>query len=149
MFTLFEPSDAQIEKFLAEQKDLPFSYTEVGASQNRIPSGYSVNHHRKRLGAGADTFSRAKKAIQNWTMYRLDWTQLYPPPPDCRRRSRLRGRQSRFLLVSESVSNRLFARRKRSGRTIRFRVRNSARTLRRRRRTIHRRMAARRRFNLV
>jgi hypothetical protein len=45
MFTLFEPSDVQIEDFLVRQKDLPFSYKEVGASQTLIPSGYPINHH--------------------------------------------------------------------------------------------------------
>jgi uncharacterized protein (UPF0548 family) len=78
MFTLFEPSVAQIEDFLARQKDLPFSYSEVGASQTAIPSGYPVNHHRIQLGVGADVFARAKDAVQNWTMYKLAWTRLYP-----------------------------------------------------------------------
>ncbi len=78
MFSLFEPSDAQIKNFLAAQKDLPFSYEEVGASKEKIPSGYPINHRRVQLGAGAETFARAKKAVQSWTMYRLDWTRLYP-----------------------------------------------------------------------
>ncbi len=38
MFTLFEPSDMQIEDFLASQKELPFSYNKVGASQ-AAPTG--------------------------------------------------------------------------------------------------------------
>lgn len=79
MFTLFEPSNERIEKFLAAQRDLPFSYEEVGASQNAVvPSGYPINHHRVRLGSGEETFARAKNAIQNWAMYRLEWTRLYP-----------------------------------------------------------------------
>ncbi len=79
MFTLFEPSDEQIEIFLAAQRDLPFSYKEVGATQTQIPSGYPINHHRIQLGIGADVFARAKDAIQTWAMYQLDWTRLYPP----------------------------------------------------------------------
>ena len=72
MFTLFEPSDAQIEDFLVSQKDLPFSYKQVGASQTAaIPAGYPVNHHRVHWGDGADAFARAKDAIQSWTMYKL------------------------------------------------------------------------------
>ncbi|MDQ6785933.1 MAG: DUF1990 domain-containing protein [Acidobacteriota bacterium] len=78
MFTLFEPSDERIENFLAAQKDLPFSYKEVGASKEKIPSGYPINHCRIRLGSGANAFARAKEAIENWTMYRLEWTRLYP-----------------------------------------------------------------------
>lgn len=78
MFTLFEPSGAQIEDSLESQKDLPFSYSEVGASQTVIPPGYPINHHRIQLGTGANVFARAKNAIQNWTMYKLAWTRLYP-----------------------------------------------------------------------
>jgi uncharacterized protein (UPF0548 family) len=78
MFTFSEPSDAQIENFLAEQRDLPFSYGEVGASQNTIPSGYPINRQRVQLGNGDNTFARAKNAIQNWAMYELKWTRLYP-----------------------------------------------------------------------
>ncbi|MBA2737675.1 MAG: DUF1990 domain-containing protein [Pyrinomonadaceae bacterium] len=81
MFTLFEPSDEQIENFVAAQRDLPFSYREVGASQSRIPAGYPINHHRIQLGIGADAFARAKAALQSWTMYRLEWTHLYPINP--------------------------------------------------------------------
>jgi uncharacterized protein (UPF0548 family) len=78
MFTLFEPSGAQIEDFLAQQKDLPFSYSEVGASRNTIPSVYPINHRRIQLGVGADSFARAKNAVQKWTMYKLAWTRICP-----------------------------------------------------------------------
>jgi uncharacterized protein (UPF0548 family) len=78
MFTFFEPSDVQIEIFLARQKELPFSYNEVGASQTAIPSGYPINHRRIQLGNGAEAFASAKDAIRNWTMYKLSWTRLYP-----------------------------------------------------------------------
>ncbi|HXG84758.1 MAG TPA: DUF1990 domain-containing protein [Pyrinomonadaceae bacterium] len=78
MFTVFEPSETQIVNFLAAQRDLPFSYQEVGASKDKIPSGYPINHHRIQIGSGADGYARARKAIQNWTMYRLEWTRLFP-----------------------------------------------------------------------
>ena len=78
MFALFEPSEKEIENFLAAQRDLPFSYEEVGASKDKIPSGYPINHHRVQIGNGADAFALAKNAIQNWTMYQLEWTRLFP-----------------------------------------------------------------------
>lgn len=78
MFTFFEPSDTEIFKFLAEQKNLPFSYPETGATKGEIPSGYPINHHRIKLGDGAKTFARAKSAVDRWTMYDLDWTKVYP-----------------------------------------------------------------------
>jgi uncharacterized protein (UPF0548 family) len=79
MFTFFEPSETEIDDFFTRQKDLPFSYLEIGASKDRIPDNYPVNHHRIRIGNGAQTFDRAKKAIDDWTMYKLDWTRVYPP----------------------------------------------------------------------
>jgi uncharacterized protein (UPF0548 family) len=78
MFTVFEPSEGEINKFLAEQRNLPFSYAEVGASEAEIPPDYPINHHRQRLGSGAEVFARAKAAVQSWTMYRLDWTRVFP-----------------------------------------------------------------------
>ncbi len=78
MFTVFEPSETQIKNFLAARRNLPFSYNEVGASKEEIPSGYPINHHRIQIGSGADAYARARKAIQNWTMYRLEWTRLFP-----------------------------------------------------------------------
>ena len=79
MFALSKPSDEKIKKFLAEQRNLPFSYEEVGASENVIPENYPINHHRIQIGHGSETFARAKNALQNWAMYNLKWTNLYPP----------------------------------------------------------------------
>lgn len=78
MFTLTEPSAARIESFLTEQRNLPFSYPEVGASRNSLPSNYPINRCRARIGDGAATFARAKNAVRNWAMYRSDWTKIYP-----------------------------------------------------------------------
>jgi uncharacterized protein (UPF0548 family) len=78
MFTLFDPSDAEIESFLTAQRDLPFSYEEVGASRDKIPQNYPINHRLVQIGSGAEAFASAKFSIQLWTMYRLDWTRLYP-----------------------------------------------------------------------
>jgi uncharacterized protein (UPF0548 family) len=56
---LREPSDARIERFLNEQRSLPFSYPEVGASREGAPPGYPINHGCGRLGAGSEAFERA------------------------------------------------------------------------------------------
>ena len=79
MILLREPSNAQIRHFLDDQRPLPFSYPEVGASRHDAPSGYPINHHRGRLGAGAEVFARAVIAVQNWKMYELGWTKLCWP----------------------------------------------------------------------
>ena len=82
MILLREPSDARIGRFLAAERSLPFSYPEVGASQDGAPPGYPVNHHRGRLGAGAEVFARAVEALRSWKMYELAWTKLcWPEAP--------------------------------------------------------------------
>jgi uncharacterized protein (UPF0548 family) len=77
MFLLKEPTDEQVREFIAKQKISSFSYTEIGASKRSAPAGYTVDHNRIQLGAGADTFARAIKALQNWQMFNLGWVQLY------------------------------------------------------------------------
>lgn len=78
MFTLFEPSETEIADYFAAQKDLPFSYQEIGASKDEIPSGYPINHRRLTIGRGAVDYARARKAIDRWIMYQLNWTRVYP-----------------------------------------------------------------------
>jgi uncharacterized protein (UPF0548 family) len=76
MILLREPSDARIRRFLDEQRTLPFSYPEVGASREGAPPGYPVNHHGGLLGTGQETFARAIEAIRGWKQYELRWTKL-------------------------------------------------------------------------
>ena len=79
MILLREPSDAKIRRFLDGQRTLPFSYPEIGASRDGAPPGYSLNHHRGRLGQGPETFERAAGAIRRWKMYETGWTRLLWP----------------------------------------------------------------------
>ena len=79
MFLLHKPSEKEINDFLAAQSDLPFSYQDVGATKgHNAPDGYPINHYRKELGNGEQTYKKAIKAIESWKMYDLDWTQLCP-----------------------------------------------------------------------
>jgi uncharacterized protein (UPF0548 family) len=79
---LREPSDTQIRRFLDDQRLLPFSYPEVGASRDGVPPGYPVNQLRGRLGAGSVAFARAVEALRRWKMYELRWTTLcWPEAP--------------------------------------------------------------------
>jgi len=79
---LREPSDAEIQRFLEDQRPLPFSYPEVGASREGTPPGYGTNHHRGRLGPGKQTFERAVEAMRHWKMYDTGWTRLcWPDAP--------------------------------------------------------------------
>jgi uncharacterized protein (UPF0548 family) len=80
LFLWRKPSDEQIRRFLATQRNLPCSYPEVGASRNNgMPPGYPINYYRYRLGQGAAVFERATAALRQWKMYGLPWTQLCWP----------------------------------------------------------------------
>jgi uncharacterized protein (UPF0548 family) len=79
---LRKPSDARIGRFLDDQRFLPFSYPEVGASRDGAPPGYPVNQLRGRLGAGLETYARAAGALRGWKMYETGWTKLcWPEAP--------------------------------------------------------------------
>ena len=82
MILLRKPSDARIGCFLHDQRSLPFSYPEVGASRDGAPPGYPLNQLRGRLGAGPETFAQAVEALRRWKMYETGWTKLcWPDAP--------------------------------------------------------------------
>lgn len=82
MFSLRQPDDGTIRRFLATQAALPLTYAEVGASRATPPAGYDVDHHRVRLGAGVDAFARAKAALESWRMFGMPWLRLcWPDAP--------------------------------------------------------------------
>lgn len=79
MFLIHQPTEERIQDFIAAQGELPFSYSEVGASRHGAVSSYPVNHYRVRLGAGAEVFRRAQHTLHSWGMYDLSWTHLCWP----------------------------------------------------------------------
>src|SRR6266849_4356609 len=82
MFLLKKPSEARIRELVATQRELDFSYPEVGASRHAPPSGYTVDHHRIQLGKGSAAFARACGAVRRWEMFHLGWVQLcWPDTP--------------------------------------------------------------------
>jgi uncharacterized protein (UPF0548 family) len=78
VFSLSPPSAARIAAFLAAQEGAPFSYAEVGATRSPPPRGYTVDHNRVRLGAGAEAFERAAAALRRWRMLDLGWAAVHP-----------------------------------------------------------------------
>lgn len=79
MFLLREPSEEAVRQFIASQAELPFSYSEVGATQTQPPSGFTVDHNRVSLGRGEDTYRRAVQALQRWRQFDLGWVKIVPP----------------------------------------------------------------------
>jgi uncharacterized protein (UPF0548 family) len=79
MLLLRMPRDSEVRKFLSEQQNLPFSYSTSGMTRGPAPGGFNVDHNRVRLGEGADTFTRAKHALQEWRIFDLGWVKLFWP----------------------------------------------------------------------
>lgn len=76
---LFRASASRVREFLAVQRGLAFTYDAVGATaRGETPAGFTADHNRQRLGAGAATFERAKAAVRTWTMFPKPWTAIEP-----------------------------------------------------------------------
>ncbi len=78
MFLMREPSEADAARFVASQRDLPFTYMEVGATKATPPKGYTVDHNRIQLGSGEATYHRAVEALKNWRHFELGWVVIAP-----------------------------------------------------------------------
>jgi uncharacterized protein (UPF0548 family) len=78
LFLLQRPSDVRIRTFIEAQQGRQFSYVEVGATRDKLPSGYRHHHNRIRLGSGAATFAQACEALQAWRHFDLGWVRSHP-----------------------------------------------------------------------
>lgn len=78
MFLLRQPSAELVRRFIASQRGLPFSYSQVGATQSTPPAGYTVDHNQIRLGDGQDTYRRAVFALRGWKQFDLGWVTIVP-----------------------------------------------------------------------
>ena len=78
MFMIREPSDADVARFIASQRDLPYTYAEVGATNATPPAGYNVDHNRIQLGSGEAIFHGAVEALKKWRHFELGWVAIVP-----------------------------------------------------------------------
>jgi len=78
MFVIGEPNDQDVRRFVARQRELPFTYAEVGATNTTPPSGYTVDHNRTQLGSGEEAFRRAVDALKLWQHFDLGWVTIVP-----------------------------------------------------------------------
>jgi uncharacterized protein (UPF0548 family) len=78
MFFLKEPSNDQISRFIFFQRELPFSYPEVGATRQTLPEGYTIDRNRIKLGVGEEVYARAVAAIKEWKQFDLGWVKVVP-----------------------------------------------------------------------
>ena len=82
MFLQRKPSEEMVRQFITSQQNLPFSYEQVGATNNEagnVPRGYTIDHNRVRLGDGEDSYQRAVSALRSWKQFELGWVALLPP----------------------------------------------------------------------
>ncbi len=78
MLSLRKPSVGALRRFLAAQRELPFSYDAVGATAGTPPAGYVVDRTRIRLGEGEPVFRAAVAALRRWEQFRLGWVEAWP-----------------------------------------------------------------------
>jgi uncharacterized protein (UPF0548 family) len=78
MFRITEPGERDVVEFISAQRNLPFTYSEVGATNTTPPAGYNVDHNRIQLGEGEATYRRAVEALKNWQQFELGWVTIVP-----------------------------------------------------------------------
>src|ERR1051325_1781852 len=78
MFRISEPTERDVIQFISTQRNLPFTYSEVGATNATPPPGYKVDHNRIQLGEGEATYVRAVEALKNWRQFDLGWVTIVP-----------------------------------------------------------------------
>ena len=78
MFKIAEPSDQDVAKFISSQRDLEFTYQEVGATNGTPPAGFKVDHNSVLMGHGEATYKRAVEALKQWRHFELGWVTIVP-----------------------------------------------------------------------
>lgn len=78
VWSLTVPSSARVEHFLAGQAEIPFSYTDVGASESGSPAGFELDHNRVQIGLGEGDFRAGCEALRSWKMFPSPWTRISP-----------------------------------------------------------------------
>ena len=79
MFMIHEPTDGDVKNFIASQRDLPFTYSEVGATNSTLPEGFTIDRNQIQLGHGEATFQAAVEALKSWRQFDLGWLSVVPP----------------------------------------------------------------------
>ena len=78
MLSLRKPSADALRRFLAAQRELPFTYEAMGATAESPPAGYVVDRTRIKLGEGEAVFRSAIAALRRWEQFNLGWVEAWP-----------------------------------------------------------------------
>ncbi len=75
---LFEPDQADLDRFRARYAQTSWSYPHVGATQeDPLPAGWDPDHHTVELGP-PEVFDAAVEALGRWVMFDLPWVRMHP-----------------------------------------------------------------------
>lgn len=79
MFLLSKPNENQIRAFIEVEKNLPFSYPEIGCTRDGEPvTGYNNDFNFIELGQGEAAWEAAKNAVRQWKMFPGGWAFVAP-----------------------------------------------------------------------
>ena len=77
MFFLRRPSAQDIERLIAQSRDLPLSYDPIGIARSR-PSHFDIDETAVVIGKGRADFERARSALTAWKQFEVGWAELFP-----------------------------------------------------------------------
>jgi uncharacterized protein (UPF0548 family) len=82
MLSSRKPDRLAVQRFIDNQRALPFTYSAVGATRAEPPAGYVVDRNRTLLGHGEGAYQSAVAAIRRWEMFRIPGLELcWPEAP--------------------------------------------------------------------
>jgi uncharacterized protein (UPF0548 family) len=79
VFSLTIPSTSDVQRFLARQRELPYTYAAVGATRAHAPHGFKLDTQHVQIGCGRGDFERGKSAVRRWEMFNMPWIRLHWP----------------------------------------------------------------------
>lgn len=81
MLTVTQPSEIQAIAFVHKERNLPFTYPDVGATQtDAVVAGFDNDFNSIDLGTGDAVWEAAKAAIRGWKMFPGGWAYVTPCP---------------------------------------------------------------------
>lgn len=72
------PCEEQLNNFLIQQLDKPFSYKETGYTNIKLPDGYYFDYNHAVIGKGSKCWNMAKAALSSWQHFPNTWTKIHP-----------------------------------------------------------------------
>ena len=79
MFLLSKPNENQIRAFIETEKNLQFSYSEIGQTHDgKTVAGYNNDFNYIELGRGETAWEAAKNAVHQWKMFPGGWAFVAP-----------------------------------------------------------------------